>query len=319
MRNLIINKYAFESDKVTKKYRFINLADYHRYLGMDKSFEENLISTIKEIKPDALLIAGDYNDKLNDIENLEFLKDTLENLDRLCSIAPTYQIYDWHDISYLDGKKEIARLDIFYDVLITSILERGIPVNMFFPGEDGDYSVTGDPFLNDEINIYGCSFPENIIGKNAYKNKEDFRMQLKMFRSQLFLNKYAYNIAMVHPASILFNRGKLASPKELGIEDIDLIVTGHNHKSMMPKVPDYFSQIIKEHVPGIISPEKRIFPPYYGGKYQNGDLNVAVSLAITPVPSTTPKIAKLANKIYHPYLDIYDVIPQKKQIWQSKN
>ena len=87
------NRLHYSSDKISKDYRFVFLADLH--VGSSQSFKttEKTISKIKAENPDFVLLGGDIFDELTTKEDME---KTLELFGELS--ATVYFIYGNHDL-----------------------------------------------------------------------------------------------------------------------------------------------------------------------------------------------------------------------------
>lgn len=285
-----VNESLIISNKLSRNYTLINLADLHLCAKVPQRLLDELMEIITDVKPDAILIPGDFMDSLDDLENKMFLNKMIEYLEKLQAIAPCFMSFDWHDYITINNQgKMVPSKELFY--IFTAILE-DIGIKMFLPNNLKFFS------LNEEISITGYSF-EPVPSFNYRENEKLlWQRELDIYLTVLNMSPNTFNALLYHKASVLFNEGLPISY----LQDIDFVASGHEHGRMTPHI---FS---KQGNTGWVTPEKEIASPYIGGSYIDKHLAINASRGLTKMPYTANKIFQLANHIYRPDLDICRII-----------
>lgn len=281
-----VNESFIKSNKLSRNYTLINLADLHLCAKVPQSLLDELIEIISHVKPDAILMPGDFMDSLTDLKNNLFLKKVIEYLEKLQAIAPCFISFDWHDyISINNQGKIVPNEELFY---IFSAILKDIGIKSFLPNKLRRYQ------LNDEIAICGYSFEPMPSFNYREHQKEQWIEELEIFLKVLNLSPDTFNALLYHKASVLFNDG---IPIDY-LQEIDFIASGHEHGRMTPYI------LSKQGNTGLITPEKDIASPYIGGSYTNQYLTINASRGLTKIPYTANKVFQLANHFCRPDLDI---------------
>lgn len=285
-----VNESFIKSNKLSRNYTLINLADLHLCSKVPKKLLEELIELISSIKPDAILIPGDFMDTLDDLENRIFFNKVIEYLEKLKNIAPCYMSFDWHDYITINNKgKMVPNEEVFY--VFSAILE-DIGIKLFLPNHPQVET------LNDEIFIGGYSFDSMPSFNYRESQKSLWIKELEKHIKMMNLTPNTFNAILYHKASVLFNDGRPINY----LENIDFIASGHEHGRMTPKI------LSKQGNISWVTPEKEIASPYIGGTYTNEKLTINASRGLTKMPYTANKLFQLANYIYRPDLDICRIV-----------
>lgn len=137
--------------------RIVHISDYHNHGG---SYDERLISKIKEAQPDYIFMTGDMADKLftnTDIAN--------EFMEKVAEIAPSYLVWGNHDKSLTNS--EFEKMNNF-------VKEKGITVldnqSVIIERNDEKILITG---------VY--NYTEDIDGKELLQGDDIFSIWLNHF------------------------------------------------------------------------------------------------------------------------------------------
>ena len=199
---------------------------------------ESLIKAIGEEKPDMILIAGDM---VNGHPNEKL--DSAINL--LKKLSEKYPIY------YGNGNHEM-RMNIYkedygdkYDEYVNLLKAMGV-----------HHLVNSSEYLDE----YGINIIGSEISKEHYKRFGITPMdEGELERDLGVLNKDAYNILIAHNPDY-FDAYVSYNPS--------LVLSGHVHGGIV-RIP-----FINK---GVLSPNVRFFPKYYGGEYEKNGTTMLVS------------------------------------------
>ncbi|MBD5543287.1 MAG: hypothetical protein HDR01_03310 [Lachnospiraceae bacterium] len=222
----VVRKYQFQNDKITDTFRFVLLSDLH-----NKSYGKNndsLLKKIDELKPDAVLCAGDL---LTAKPGRDF--HTAAAL--ISALARNYPIY------YGNGNHEY-RLKLYPEVYGSM-------------AEDYEKELKNagiEPLVNQRkelpdknIVIYGLE-----IGREYYKRFHKSKMEREYLPSLLGeLDDQRCSILLAHNPEYF---------QQYADYGADFVLSGHVHGGVA-RIPV---------LGGVISPSLRIFPKYDGGVFQ---------------------------------------------------
>ena len=169
-------RYEINTDKIDKEFKIIQLSDYHNQ--KNKWLLKQIVDTIKEEKPDIIVISGD----LIDIDDNKYVEYLIKDIYKL---APIYFVAGNHE--YLFGGYPSLK----------SVLNK-YNVNIL----DNDYVK-----LDNKINIYGVKDPVFEIpreeGRTLRKHIDEFNIKDKEFnillshRPEHFFLYSEYNLDLV--------------------------------------------------------------------------------------------------------------------------
>ena len=243
--------YTMNSPKIDEPVRLIVLSDPHQ--AEFGPGNEDLISRIAELKPDALLLAGDVVNKTDtDWDYAVHLCSELSN------IAPVYYGMGNHENEALYGK-DLNRefLDEKTDLLgdtpedFTPLLQN--------PEAWKALENTGAQLLQNSsitVDIRGNAFHIGGIGTNINSFWPYSGQFVYYFATE---DTSAFKVLISHrPEQIM---------KYIPDYAIDLVVSGHNHGGVI-RIPG---------VGGLISGEMELFPTYVEGMFTSGKLSLLIS------------------------------------------
>lgn len=227
--------------KSLEDYKILQISDLHsKEFGTNN---EKLINSIKEIKPDLILVTGDMF-TVSDI-SIDMNEEDLVPYQLLSKLATNYKII------YVSGNHEEGK-DIIYN---------------------GDNYRTRDRSKNNAYNRYrskleslGVIFVEN----SSLQNYNDFiniygvyfdSMEKNEYYQSINLNKTKFNIMLCHDPKYFHTFAHMG---------FDLVLSGHVHGGII-RIPL---------VGGLFSPDRTFFPKYDKGIYKinNSYMNVSTGL-----------------------------------------
>lgn len=190
---LEVSNYDIVSDKLPKEFnnfKIIQISDYHN--SKTKKLNKDLIDTIKNEKPNMIVITGDFIDSRD--TNIDVAIDLIKNIN---GIAPIYYVTGNHEARVIVNYKELKENMEEQNVIVleneTEVIEIG----------------------ENKINIIGINDPqmvnENLIEDSSIIDKE---LEVSNYDSTLF--------------SILLSH----RPETFGTyvdNNIDLVFSGHAH------------------------------------------------------------------------------------------
>lgn len=260
-----VTNYQVKNKKIPKSfdgYKIIQLSDIHNDYSGDKL--SKLVEKIKKEQPEMIVITGDLVDSIRYDED-----NTLEFIESVTSIAPTYFVYGNHDV-VIDG-------DIHSPGLLKEIENKGARV----------LNIKNEKITkNGEIiNLIGIQDPSTVY------NIEDLRVlnsEKEIIESML--TSVTMDINTTDEFTLLLSH----RPEHFDIYEkyeIDLALSGHAHGGQF-RIP---------FVGGLYAPHQGIFPKYTSGKHSKNNTEMIVSrgLGASRFPFrvfNTPEIVSITLK-----------------------
>ena len=242
LKEVDITNYTISNEKIPQEFndfKILQLSDFHSSGYKDTT--EIIISKVKEINPDIIVMTGDMVSwEVKDIEELEKLINSLANL------YPIYYINGNHEqlAEIVRTKKYQNLLDELKSLDITFLRDNYVEIT-----KDGQ-----------SINLYEIDIPlDNATGLYAS------RWQLESDYVETTLpqvDSSKFNILLAHNPLFIKQYNKWGA---------DLVLSGHMHGGII-RIP-----IIGV---GILSPERVLFPRYDAGKFKRGDTTMIVNRGI---------------------------------------
>ena len=236
--SFVVRRYELKSDKIKGSYTFALLSDLHGYVyGKDN---EKLIKAIEDIKPDAILCAGDmFNARKVDGE-IDYAN-ALHLMTTLPAICPVYMGNGNHEHKVKEYTAEFGNV---YDRYRTQLVKAGVNVL-----ENDSIDI---PEAN--IRITGLDLGLPFFHKVTRKEMDDNQIQRYVGHS----SSLKYQVLIAHNPIYFDNYAKWGA---------DLTASGHVHGGII-RLP---------FVGGVISPALTLFPKYDGGKFELGDKTMILS------------------------------------------
>ncbi|MBD5157441.1 MAG: hypothetical protein HDT13_07410 [Butyrivibrio sp.] len=224
--HFVVRKYRFLNDKIADTFRFVLISDLH-----NKSYgkgNERLLNTISQLKPDAVLCAGDM---LTAKPRRDF-KVAVEFMSRLALDYPVY---------YGNGNHEY-RLKLYPETYGNMAEEYGEELK--HAGIEPLVN-QGKEISEKNIVIYGLE-----IGREYYKRFQKRKMEPEYIPSLLGqVDGHVCSILLAH------NPEYFSQYADYGV---DFVLSGHVHGGVA-RIPL---------LGGVISPSLHIFPKYDGGVFR---------------------------------------------------
>ena len=282
MSRIRVNNYEINNPKIKEDTRVVSLSDIHS----DVKLLDEIYELLKKIKVDLICIPGDVLDCTNDKRN----KDLLELLKKISYIAKTYISLGNHDILNCDKKVKKTsdyNLEFFKDLEKKSeciVLKNKID------------SVKHD----DNIVINAFNYPLKYYGKN--NDERIFADMITSYNGKI--DKEAFNILLSHTSNYMIHDNKILTIKAI-INEMNLILSGHNHGCLTPKCIRKKSE---DNV-GLVGPYKKLFVKNGYGYYSDETANLIINDGVTKIAKTNEvsMLAPIVNRIFIPDVDVINL------------
>jgi len=275
-----VNSRELYTNKNIKETKIVAFSDAH--CRDDKYVKRlyDLIEILKEIHPDIICVPGDFVDTIDDTVNTR--EQLLDILKQISKISKTIMSFAVHDYCSFNPDGNILIQKYFKD--LESIGNSFFPV---FPKETKSIELTNN------INANAFSLP--IDERDYLENSPKLMNLVSPLTNGLSLSNESYNIFLCHSPLPFFNKQGVISKKELQNEDINLIVSGHNHAEFTPKFLEKFNIALFSH-------GKKFKPhKYSSGLFSNSDeeLSVLISRGFLKIPGTIiGELGMIGNMAY---------------------
>ena len=218
--------YKMSSPKIKKPFHFVVLSDLHnKKFGKEN---ERLVEKIRQLSPDAVLIAGD----LITANTKESCEPAARLMETLAGEFPIYYGMGNHE-------EKISRCTQKYGTKWQEyekrLQESGI-----------------EPLVNEDVMLpsYGVRIYGLVLDKFFFKRFKDEKMAPDYLEGKLGkVDKDNFSILLAHNPDYF---------KDYCAWEPDLILSGHNHGGII-KVPV---------LGGMVSPKCTLFPEYDGGRFE---------------------------------------------------
>ena len=227
------------------------ISDIHYYSKKDIKYLNKILDKITRLKPNYICIPGDIIDECN-IEDEKYF---IEWLTKLSNITKTIISLGNHEY-YIDKRKNLYGFN-------KELFQKIKKINNI-------YLLDNENVIIDDINFIGLTLNKDYY----YKHYEDYDNFFKSINS-LKINTNYYNILLCHSPVNVTNE------KVIEKLNVDLILCGHTHGGMVPKI---FRKIIKND--GFISPNKKLFPKKVYGNLKIKNTNIIITSGITVLSHT---------------------------------
>jgi len=187
--DLRVTRYYIKDKKINNKFVITQISDFHN--NKYKKLNNKLIYNLKLIKPDIIVITGDFIDsRRTDINaSINFIKEIKE-------VSPIY---------YVNGNHESRMED--YELFKEKLIDNDVIVL--------ENDIKEIKYKDNNINIIGISDPRFVVDKRD-KEKGIIKEELK----SIDYDKYIYTILLTHRPEYI---------NEYSKENINLVLSGHAH------------------------------------------------------------------------------------------
>ncbi len=278
---LKVNTYNFKTNK-NVNITVALLADIHYSNKFE--LENNIINKLKENKVDYIILAGDIIDTTDYLDNEKNRNKLVKFIENLSKITKVFLVLGGHDLEITYNKKYEfdKRIKIWKEMFIN---------------KNNIYILDNDTYNDSNINIIGITLTSDYYHKIPYENEEELNKILKNTNYNIYKTKY--NILVLHsPQKILCKQNHPL------IKGIDLILCGHMHAGVVPKMLRWIPTSR-----GFISPQKRLFPKYSYGLSKLKIENIETKLLVTGgVTKLSPGLPKCYQKLKYFYNNEFELI-----------
>ena len=187
--DLRVTRYYIKDKKINNKFVITQISDFHN--NKYKKLNNELIYNLKLIKPDIIVITGDFIDsRRTDINaSINFINEIKE-------VSPIY---------YVNGNHESRMED--YELFKEKLVDNDVIVL--------ENDIKEIKYKDNNINIIGISDPRFAVDKRD-KEKGIIKEELK----SIDYDKYIYTILLTHRPEYI---------NEYSEENINLVLSGHAH------------------------------------------------------------------------------------------
>lgn len=233
----------------------VHISDIHYYNKDDIKNLNKVLDAIEKINPEYICITGDLTDESN-IYDEDLLIEWLSNLSSISKILLSIGNHEF----YIKKSQKIY----------------GLNNNLFnkIKNIKNLYLLDNKNIVINDINFIGLTLPIE------YYHIEDNKPNMEKFFDKLKIDKKYYNILLCHSPVNILDKDLLKK------YNINLILCGHTHGGMIPRV---LRPIFK--TKGIITPNKKITLYTSYGHLNIHNIDIIITSGIT-VLSNTNKFKK---------------------------
>ena len=286
MNKIEIKKDIVYSGKAKKDITIIHLADIHfSKLTNDKKLSQ-IQEEIHKNNPDYVMITGDVLDDTSIIKDKTKIKQLLIFLTGMANYTKVIISLGNHDIFKNDDYKFFKNLNDLKNI----------------------YVLNNDIYVDENIYVSGVTLPNNYYYN--INNDESVEILIEHLKKH---KKLITNLPQSIPkVSLIHSPIKLTNKEVLTIlKDYDLILCGHTHNGMIPKIMD---KLFKKNT-GIISPNKKMFPDIARGKIEQNIFGKKITIIIT---GGITKLSQRAGKVFSQFNFVYNIDINKVIITKRK-
>lgn len=285
----IVKKIEIYSPKILSSKRILTLSDIHRTnkkgttpgLTNLSILEKELLKEMDDI--DFILLPGDIINDTKDLEDSDFTKFLIFELETLTKGKPTFVSYGNHDQMTKDNSNiwQMSSRSLLKEVL------RLLPNIKVL--ENSEIQNIGEV----SISAFSPAYSYYELGKESEEAYIDEFMQEM---DECLFDSMKYNILLTHDPNSIISLTK--QQIQLLETNPDLVVSGHMHNGLIPLFKNA----------GLISPSHTIFPKYAHGVIEEGETTFIINGAVNTIVES-PTI----NSLFKPNANIVTLnpLPQK--------
>lgn len=235
-----VTKQKIKNDKIPESfdgYKIAHVSDIQNEYSGERLTK--LLNKIRKNNPDIIVITGD----LVDAQKYDVDK-TLDVVEKLVEIAPTYFVYGNHDFG-IDG-------DTNYERMYEEIEEKGVTIL--------NRKSTTLNKGSDSINLLGIQDPATVwnIPELSHLETEESKIEAMIENVYKDIDKDKFTILLSH------------RPEHFELYckyDVDLVLSGHAHGGQF-RIP---------FVGGVYAPHQGFFPKYTSGVHTKNGTSMIIS------------------------------------------
>lgn len=271
--------YTISSLKIKKPITLFLISDLHYFTSKDIKKYQFILTSIKAKKPDYVCVTGDILDSAD-----VFDTDKILGFFRDCSkYSKVMLVLGNHDVTIGDKYKVLYKKPEFFEKL-SHIPNLNILDNKMVEEND--------------ICFYGVEYPLSFY----YDGKEkefDYNSFFPVWDSR---KKDKFQLLLIHTSTEIIDRFSSIP----FVNKMDLVVSGHTHNGMVPKI---LEPLFRNN--GLISPGKKWFPKNVRGKLTKKNTTFIISGGVTKL-SKRSHLEKIDFLWKHEITEIY-LVPEKFQ------
>lgn len=292
MIKIRINNYVLSSPKLDKNKKIINMSDIHSNIEALKKIRKILEQEKSKEKVDCICIPGYVVDTIDDFRNEQMIKE----LSKIGNITKTFISLGNHEFIGSDCKKYMY----FFNELSSCS-------NCSCLVHECDSEILDKDIIINAINMPLSYYEDGESKISAHKFIEKIKLNVEESK---------FNILLSHTPNWIFKNNKVINNLKI-LENIDMILCGHNHGGLMPV---FLQDIINNHY-GLVGPYSKIFQPNAYGTYNDEGISILISNGVTKISETSPlgKVNHILNKIYIPEIDVINMVQTKKHSLKLQN
>lgn len=280
------NEYDLVVNKEIDNIKLLSISDIH----YNKKILSDLLLKMHEISPDYICIVGDLLDKTNDDlrDMIIWLKEVSDSFKVIISLGN-------HDMVRYDKGNEYP--------WSTSINSN------FFKIVD---KISNVVYLRDVFESYSdgkVTFSALNMDSFWYENKDNREAKVEFYRvlSEIDtsnLERSSLNILLSHSPNRLIDNNEIIANKFEVLKYYDLILSGHNHGGLTPKI----LRPIMNHT-GFVGPHNKILQKSSYGTWTKENTSLLISDGITKCAdsSEVKVLKKVINSIYKPDMEVINI------------
>lgn len=270
---ILINEYNI----TTKKIESLNitlLSDIHYYDKRDINKLNQITHNLKKIKSDYICIAGDLIEE-SIVSDLEYLYKWLKEISKISKVIISLGN---HDIYIKQSREYYKNEEFIYSI----------------KNIDNVILLDDEIYIENNICFIGIT---NSIDYYKHKDNEKFNFFAEEFKTkEIKLNKSKYNILLCHSPISIINKDIIKECSAL--KNIDLILCGHMHAGLTPRI---LQKVLKHRV--LVSPGMKMFVKDAYGHIKRNNIDYIISAGITKASHYNP-IHFMDNLFYREIVSI---------------
>ena len=296
-----VNEYKLESQKLNHNRDILHISDIHSNICALKNIKYLLTDKITDI-----MVTGDTLDYIEAKENKDILKE-FKTLSQYANVIVSLGNHDGISLTEKGLRKiKVSTNDLsFFKQLNeeTDCIVMDDDINQYYFNSDSNIAVSA-------INMPRAWYQEG-------EDKESFNNHLLLLSEML--NKDRFNILFSHTPNVFIKDDQLQIDN-----DINLILSGHNHGGLTPM---FIQNLSKKHT-GLVGPYCGFLEHNAFGYWTNDDTSLILSNGITKIANSSELslISTAINTFFIPDVELIHLTPsdnhnlqlQKRKIYNIK-
>lgn len=279
-----VNEYKLESQKLNHNRDILHISDIHSNICALKNIKYLLTDKITDI-----MVTGDTLDYIEAKENKDILKE-FKTLSQYANVIVSLGNHDGISLTEKGLRKiKVSTNDLsFFKQLNeeTDCIVMDDDINQYYFNSDSNIAVSA-------INMPRAWYLDG-------EDKEVFNKRLLLLSEML--NKDRFNILFSHTPNVFIKDDQLQIDN-----DINLILSGHNHGGLTPM---FIQNLSKKHT-GLVGPYGGFLEHNAFGYWTNDDTSLILSNGITKIANSSKLslISTAINTFFIPDVELIHLTP----------